>query len=125
MDKPIFQNLNVLEEQTDHELKELTLTCSFSHDDSVFQGHFPDQPILAGAYQLSLATHYFHKLLGIDLAIRKIKKARFKGLILPNESFTLKLKVLSELPDQMYKVSVKVIKEEITITNITLILRKK
>ncbi len=125
MDKPIFQDLNILEDQIDHKLKELTLTCSFSHDDSIFQGHFPDQPILAGAYQLFLAIHYFNKLLGIDLAISKISKARFKALIIPEETFTLKLKILSELPDQTYKASIKIIKEEITITNITLILKKK
>ncbi len=123
MDHALFQKLNVLSEQVDQNPGELAVTCSLSPDDPVFQGHFPGKPILAGAFQLSLAIHYLNKLLGLDLSIRQIKKARFKELILPEEPFTLMLKVLSELEMGEYKVSVKIIKDTKTITNITLFVK--
>ncbi len=123
MDNAVFQNINVLSEQVDQYPGELAVTCLLSPDDPVFQGHFPDKPILAGAFQLYLAIHYLNKLLGLDLSIRQIKKARFKELIVPEEPFTLVLKVLSGLETDGYKVSVKIIKDKKTITNVTLFVK--
>lgn len=65
----------------------------FPMSDPVFTGHFPGRPILPGIFQLELARNMAEKVLGCELAVREIVKAKFQQPVLPNETVRAELKL--------------------------------
>lgn len=55
----------------------------------VFKGHFPDQPILAGAYQLEIIRSFMEEILKVRFRVIKTLKTKFTALIGPDERLTL------------------------------------
>lgn len=68
----------------------------FSANDPVFAGHFPGRPLLPGIFQIELGRMAAQKVLGRDLVIREISKAKFLRPILPEEIIRLSLKLVEE-----------------------------
>jgi len=65
----------------------------FPADDLVFAGHFPGHPLLPGIFQIELARFAGERLLGGELEILEIPKAKFLRPILPEEIIRLSLKL--------------------------------
>lgn len=55
-----------------------------------FQGHFPGQPVLPAVVQLAAVRLLVEKSIGRELSLRKVKRAKFKRVVLPGK----RLKVL-------------------------------
>lgn len=56
-----------------------------------FDGHFPDQPILAGIAQLAWVEEYGKLLFSIELPFLRMEVIKFKKIIRPKDIITLKL----------------------------------
>jgi 3-hydroxymyristoyl/3-hydroxydecanoyl-(acyl carrier protein) dehydratase len=66
---------------------------SFAPTDPVFGGHFPNQPLLPGVFQLEMARMGVEWLMGQQLGIREISKAKFLRPIVPAELVRMNLKI--------------------------------
>ncbi|MFO1487270.1 MAG: hypothetical protein U1F65_02220 [Verrucomicrobiota bacterium] len=64
----------------------------FPAHDPVFAGHFPENPILPGVFQLELVRVAVEAVLHCPLLVREIPKAKFRLPISPNETVRLELK---------------------------------
>lgn len=63
---------------------------------SWFEGHFPDQPVLAGVVQTHWAGEYAQALFPIDGEFSRIDNLKFQSVILPGQTLTLSLTFLPE-----------------------------
>ena len=68
---------------------------SFAASEPTFAGHFPQQPILPGVFQLEMTRLACERVTNRCLEIEKIKKAKFTRPILPEEEISLSVKVRS------------------------------
>jgi 3-hydroxyacyl-[acyl-carrier-protein] dehydratase len=57
----------------------------FNHDLAVFEGHFPDAPIVPGVFQLEIVRATMEAYLGQPLTIRQVRSAKFARKVLPDE----------------------------------------
>jgi 3-hydroxyacyl-[acyl-carrier-protein] dehydratase len=65
----------------------------FDATDPVFVGHFPKQPIVPGVFQLEMARLGAEWLLGEQLNLGEISRAKFLRPIVPTELVRMNLKV--------------------------------
>ncbi len=65
----------------------------FDASESFFAGHFPDQPILPGVFQLEMARAAAEWTLQRPLWIRAVRKAKFLRPVRPNETVRVNLKL--------------------------------
>jgi 3-hydroxyacyl-[acyl-carrier-protein] dehydratase len=70
-----------------------SIDFSFAAADPVFGGHFPNQPLLPGVFQLEMARMGVEWLMGQQLGIREISKAKFLRPIVPAELVRMNLKI--------------------------------
>ena len=68
----------------------------FAVTDPVFAGHFPNQPLVPGVFQLEMARLGAEWLMGEQLGVREISKAKFLRPIIPAELVRMNLR-LSEV----------------------------
>ena len=69
------------------------LEFRFAPSDPVFAGHFPNQPLVPGVFQLEMARLGAEWLIGEQLGIREISKAKFLRPIVPSELVRMNLRV--------------------------------
>ena len=65
----------------------------FAAADPVFEGHFPNQPLVPGVFQLEMARLGAEWLIGEQLGIREISRAKFLRPIVPAELVRMNLRV--------------------------------
>ncbi len=65
----------------------------FPHDFTAFAGHFPDQPILPAVVQLAAVRLLASRHLDRTLIPTGVHRAKFKSIILPETSMTVKLRL--------------------------------
>jgi 3-hydroxyacyl-[acyl-carrier-protein] dehydratase len=71
----------------------------FAADDPVFAGHFPNQPLVPGVFQLEMARLGAEWLVGEQLGVREISKAKFLRPIIPAELVRMNLKLSESTGD--------------------------
>ena len=75
------------------ESNEVEGTFIFPPDFSAFEGHFPDQPVLPAVVQLAAVRLLASRQLGIRLIPTGVQRAKFKSIILPKMSMTIRLRL--------------------------------
>ena len=65
----------------------------FAATDPVFAGHFPNQPLVPGVFQLEMARLGAEWLIGEQLGVREISKAKFLRPIIPAELVRMNLRI--------------------------------
>jgi 3-hydroxymyristoyl/3-hydroxydecanoyl-(acyl carrier protein) dehydratase len=65
----------------------------FVPTDPVFAGHFPNQPLVPGVFQLEMARLGAEWLIGEQLGVREISKAKFLRPIVPTELVRMNLRL--------------------------------
>jgi 3-hydroxymyristoyl/3-hydroxydecanoyl-(acyl carrier protein) dehydratase len=65
----------------------------FVATDPVFVGHFPNQPLVPGVFQLEMARLGAEWLIGEQLGVREISKAKFLRPIIPAELVRMNLRL--------------------------------
>jgi 3-hydroxymyristoyl/3-hydroxydecanoyl-(acyl carrier protein) dehydratase len=56
---------------------------------AVFRGHFPDNPVLPGAFHLWIAYLVLAERLGETLELRGVRRARFKKALVPGDAIVI------------------------------------
>ena len=56
---------------------------------SVFQGHFPDRPVLPGVFQIEMIRIALEKICKKRYTIIEVNKAKFSSMILPSEEILI------------------------------------
>ncbi len=66
----------------------ITASFVFLLQNKIFEGHFPDNPILPGIAQLEILKYLIERTLGIQCSLLQADKIKFFRPILPNQRFT-------------------------------------
>ena len=82
-------------EENQHGLNFL-IRIHFSH--SIFEGHFPEKPILPGVIMCTIIKDLISETLGIDIQLKKAKNIKFLKMITPdkNNLFNVNLLIKKE-----------------------------
>jgi len=70
-----------------------SIEFKFEATDPVFAGHFPNQPLVPGVFQLEMARLGAEWLLGERLSVCEISRAKFLRPIVPAEVVCMNLKL--------------------------------
>ncbi len=71
--------------------KEGIFSCDFWFDRNFpgFSGHFPGNPVLPAVVQLAAVRILSEKMFQVPLKLKKIERARFKSIVLPEEEISI------------------------------------
>ena len=72
------------------------LTLDLPADLLYFQGHFPDQPILAGVVQLNWAVEFARQYLKVEGDVISVEVLKFQQVILPSTTVQLSLELKTD-----------------------------
>lgn len=74
---------------------EWNFAFAINKDSEVFNGHFPDQPILPGVVMIALVKQGVEKVLGMELILKEAANFKFLKMVNPIEvsSGVLELKI--------------------------------
>ena len=76
--------------------RQCILTLKLPADLVYFQGHFPDQPVLAGVVQLNWAVEFARQYLNIKGNVTSVEVLKFQQLILPSTTLQLSLELKTD-----------------------------
>jgi 3-hydroxymyristoyl/3-hydroxydecanoyl-(acyl carrier protein) dehydratase len=96
-------------------------SATVRRDCAVFQGHFPDNPVLPGAFHLWIAYLLLRDRLGESLALRSVRRARFKKILVPGDAIVIQGR-LKRLDGGGLEAHCKILKEGREASKFTLIL---
>lgn len=68
-------------------------TASVRADCAVFQGHFPGNPVLPGAFHLWIAYLLLREHMGATQTLRAVRRARFKKILVPGDAIVIQGKL--------------------------------
>ncbi len=97
----IFQIVNLT-----HEEQKITATLAINQASSIFNGHFPGQPVVPGACMLQLVKDIIEKSLNNPLRLKKADNLKFINMITP-DSIELQLELSYKLNEQEVNVVAK------------------
>jgi 3-hydroxyacyl-[acyl-carrier-protein] dehydratase len=63
----------------------------FSGDEVFFRGHFPDGPLLPAVVQVAAAVHFAGRVLGREVALAEVTRAKFMNPTGPGRELVLEL----------------------------------
>ena len=67
---------------------------SFAATDPTFAGHFPARPLVPGIFQIEMVREAAEWMLGDQLVIKTVGRAKFQRPILPGEIIQLEISLL-------------------------------
>jgi 3-hydroxyacyl-[acyl-carrier-protein] dehydratase len=66
----------------------------FKKNLDVFKGHFPDNPILPGIFQIEMVKYALERAWGTRLSIQSVKKTKFSSIIQPDTEVCLAINII-------------------------------
>ena len=70
---------------------EASLTLEIDPGIRWFDGHFPDNPVLPGVMQVHWAVEFARYLFAVEGVFEKVENLKFKSVVLPEMTVTLRL----------------------------------
>lgn len=61
-------------------------TISINPGDKIFEGHFPDSPVMPGVVQLQIVKELLEKHLGRNVKMKSMRTSKFLQVINPKET---------------------------------------
>lgn len=61
-------------------------TISINPDHTIFEGHFPDSPVMPGVVQLQIVKELLEKHLGKTLTMKTMRTGKFLRVVNPKET---------------------------------------
>lgn len=106
-----------------------TIVCSklINHNAPFFQGHFPNNPVMPGVYQLEAIRQATLLLLADQREkyfLSQVTRARFKEMILPDSQLTITCQVITKEAEAI-QVSGQVLVDQRTCCSVKLTFAKK
>ncbi len=75
------------------EAKAFRARAAVRTDCAVFRGHFPDNPVLPGAFHLWITYLLLREHMGATQTLRAVRRARFKKILLPGDAIVIQGKL--------------------------------
>ncbi|MDB5158844.1 MAG: hypothetical protein JWR50_3551 [Mucilaginibacter sp.] len=97
--EPIFRILSV-----SHEDNSVNAVLEIDQVNEIFNGHFPDQPVVPGACMLQMVKEVLADALRVSLRLVKADNIKFLSLIQPSAR-SLQLNIAYQLTDSDIKVN--------------------
>jgi 3-hydroxyacyl-[acyl-carrier-protein] dehydratase len=82
-----------------HDASQITASLSINKNSSIFEGHFPDQPIVPGACMLQLVKDVLEEVLHMPILLKKAGNIKFINMITPTNNLTAKLTISYKITD--------------------------
>ncbi len=82
-------------------------------DHEIFNGHFPDQPVVPGACMVQLVKDILEKKLAVALQLKIANNLKFLTLIDPQITTNLQLQLNYLTEDDLIKVNAELIAEDV------------
>ena len=80
-----YSEISILKKNYGH----INAVFCFKKELDLFNGHFPQNPILPGIFQIEMVKYSLEKAFDICLSIKSIKKTKFSSLIHPEMTIYL------------------------------------
>ena len=88
------------------------IEIDFSHP--VFQGHFPEKPVLPGVMMCDIIRYQCSNFLNLDLQLFEAKNIKFLRMIVPSKNNIYKLKIAIKEIEKNYNVAASIIQDDKT-----------
>lgn len=85
------RDIHVVQESEDH--RQISARVSLPASYAGFSGHFPGKPVLPAIIQLAVVRNIGEHCLGTPLFPTAFRRIKFKGMILPDDIFTVELEL--------------------------------
>lgn len=89
---------------------------SLNPDHEVYEGHFPEQPVVPGVIQLQIVKELLEKAVDQKLTLNEMAFSKFLNMIVPLNSPTLAVLIDLNLKENYYSFSAVIKNEEIIFT---------
>lgn len=89
---------------------------SLNPDHEVYEGHFPEQPVVPGVIQLQIVKELLEKAVDQKLTLNEMAFSKFLNMIVPQNSPTLAVLIDFNLKENYYSFSAVIKNEEIIFT---------
>lgn len=73
-----------------------TAVLHFSGDETFFRGHFPGNPVLPAMVQIAATVHLTGRMLGRDLRLVEVTRAKFTSPTGPGRDLTVEISTEAE-----------------------------
>jgi 3-hydroxyacyl-[acyl-carrier-protein] dehydratase len=98
--EPLFKILS-----TDHQENVITAVLDIDQDSEIFEGHFPNQPVVPGACMLQLIKEILTRALNVPIRLAKADNIKFLTLVEPTNNQVLVIELTYNLVDAAIKVA--------------------
>lgn len=105
---PIFKILSI---NSTEGLISAALAVDINHE--IFNGHFPEQPVVPGACMVQLVKDVLEKRLGKTLQLKIANNLKFLELINPQVTTNLQLQLAYTIEDELIKVNGDLVVEDV------------
>ena len=105
---PIFKILSI---NSTEGLISAALEIDIDHE--IFNGHFPEQPVVPGACMVQLVKDVLEKKLGSPLQLKIANNLKFLTLINPQITTNLQLQLAYNTEDELLKVNGDIVAEDL------------
>lgn len=82
----------------------VTATIHINKDHDIFNGHFPNNPVMPGVCMIQIIKELTEKAFDVELFMEKASNIKFMALINPEENPVLDLNLKVSKEDNLYKV---------------------
>jgi 3-hydroxyacyl-[acyl-carrier-protein] dehydratase len=86
-------------EELQHDASPITASLSINKNSSIFEGHFPGQPVVPGACMLQLVKDVLEEVLHMPILLKKAGNIKFINMITPANNPTAKLTISYKITD--------------------------
>lgn len=86
-------------EKLDHSTGLIESTIKINPLHTIFNGHFPNNPVTPGVVQLQIAKEILEAIFQIELQLKEMRSCKFLAILNPNETPIFKLDINYELVD--------------------------
>jgi 3-hydroxyacyl-[acyl-carrier-protein] dehydratase len=80
-------------EELEHDAGQIRASLSINQNTSIFEGHFPGQPVVPGACMLQLVKDVLEEALHMPIRLKKAGNIKFINMITPASNPTAKLTI--------------------------------
>jgi len=103
---------SVLEKKEEKGNVNYLIEIDFSHP--VFQGHFPEKPVLPGVMMCDIIRYQCSNFFNLDLQLFEAKNIKFLRMIVPSKNNIYKLKIAIKEIERNYNVAASIIQDDKT-----------
>jgi 3-hydroxyacyl-[acyl-carrier-protein] dehydratase len=86
-------------EELQHDASQITASLNINKNSSIFEGHFPGQPVVPGACMLQLVKDVLEEVLHMPILLKKAGNIKFINMITPANNLTAKLTISYKITD--------------------------